>query len=102
MRCNAVEGDERWCCPSNFVFDGNTQSCIEKTPDMNLKCSDVCPPGFKEGLFNIFYNCVYIAEIGGGKDDVFFILRSDSYTVIQNDFFKEIAIIINTPSSPGR
>ncbi|XP_060603928.1 uncharacterized protein LOC132756707 isoform X2 [Ruditapes philippinarum] len=48
MRCNAVEGDERWCCPSNFVFDGNTQSCIEKTPDMNLKCSDLCPPGFKE------------------------------------------------------
>ncbi|XP_060577491.1 uncharacterized protein LOC132734715 [Ruditapes philippinarum] len=48
MRCNAVEGDERWCCPSNFVFDGNTQSCIEKTPDMNLTCSDVCPGGFKE------------------------------------------------------
>ncbi|XP_045168233.2 uncharacterized protein LOC123531392 [Mercenaria mercenaria] len=48
MRCNAIEGDERWCCPSNYVFDSNTQKCTERTPNMNVSCSDHCPQNYNE------------------------------------------------------
>lgn len=47
MRCNPVDGDERWCCPSNYVFDSDSQNCVERT-FMNLMCTDECPRHYKE------------------------------------------------------
>ncbi|XP_053373777.1 uncharacterized protein LOC123531382 [Mercenaria mercenaria] len=48
MKCNAIKGDERWCCPSGYRFDGNTQKCIEITPNMNVSCTDHCPQNYNE------------------------------------------------------
>lgn len=48
MKCNAVEGDERWCCPSNNVYDPSLQACVPRTPDMNLLCDDTCPLSYRE------------------------------------------------------
>ncbi|XP_052256484.1 uncharacterized protein LOC127861844 [Dreissena polymorpha] len=48
MRCNAQDGDERWCCPSGEYFNTATQICEIMQADSTNVCDDVCPLGYKE------------------------------------------------------
>ncbi|KAL4222139.1 hypothetical protein ACF0H5_018179 [Mactra antiquata] len=43
MKCNAVEGDERWCCPSKHVFNATTMRCEPDTTVGGPVCDDICP-----------------------------------------------------------